>query len=206
VVFRSSRAGNLDLYVKRADGGQGVELLQDHEDDILMYFWSGNWLFYQTGIPHTSYARDVEADGPSVELHGLPNDATEMTLSPDGQWLAYMSRLTGEQTIEVRPFPDPEEGRWQVATGEKYLLGWANSGRELLYLTRDSVFSVDVLASPTFAIGSTQALFATGDFAMLQPSAVSQRFLGARISVDEPAPELIVVLNFLQELKRLMPK
>ncbi len=206
VVFRSSRAGNLDLYVKRADGGQGVELLQDHEDDILMYFWSGDWLFYQTGIPHTSYARDVEADGPSVELHGLPNDATEMTLSPDGQWLAYMSRLTGEQTIEVRPFPDPEEGRWQVATGEKYLLGWANSGRELLYLTRDSVFSVDVLASPTFAIGSTQALFATGDFAMLQPSAVSQRFLGARISVDEPAPELIVVLNFLQELKRLMPK
>ena len=38
-------------------------------------------------------------------------------VSGDGRWLAYQSNESGQFEIYVRPFPNVNEGRWQISTG-----------------------------------------------------------------------------------------
>jgi serine/threonine-protein kinase len=56
-------------------------------------------------------------------------------ISPDGRWLAYESNESGQFEIYVRPFPNVNDGRWQVSTGGGTTPVWNRSGRELFYLT-----------------------------------------------------------------------
>ncbi len=37
-------------------------------------------------------------------------------ISPDGNWIAYVSNETGENQIYVRPFPEINGGKWQAST------------------------------------------------------------------------------------------
>ena len=37
-------------------------------------------------------------------------------VSPDGKWLAYHSNISGEFQVYVRPFPNVQDGRWQIST------------------------------------------------------------------------------------------
>src|SRR5438067_2051194 len=58
-------------------------------------------------------------------------------VSPDGRWLAYESEESGARDVYVRPFPNVNDGRWQVSTAGGRQPLWAPSGRELFYLDGD---------------------------------------------------------------------
>ena len=36
-------------------------------------------------------------------------------VSPDGRWLAYTSDESGQRQVFVRPFPNVDDGKWQVS-------------------------------------------------------------------------------------------
>ena len=56
-------------------------------------------------------------------------------LSPDGRWLAYESNQTGQYEVWVRPFPNVEDGEWQISTdGGMWPLWDTDDGNELLYI------------------------------------------------------------------------
>ena len=133
-------------------------------------------------------------------------------LSSDGRWLAYTSDESGRLEIYVRPFPDVDGGgRWQVSTdgGEQPL--WARDGQELFYRSGDAMMAVHIETDPTFAAGNPEVVF-EGQY---------ERTLGGRtydISLDGEqflmmkdvegtleTPQIIVVLNWFEELKRLAP-
>ena len=80
-------------------------------------------------------------------------------ISPDGRWMAYMSNESGQNEIYVRPFPEVNKGRWQVSTGSGNSPLWSPNGRELFYLSSDSVMAVAVQTEPTFSLGTPKALF-----------------------------------------------
>ena len=44
-------------------------------------------------------------------------DEQNAEISPDGRWLAYESDEPGQRAVYVRPFPNVNEGRWQVSSG-----------------------------------------------------------------------------------------
>ena len=138
--------------------------------------------------------------------------------SPDGRWVAYSSGEAGRVTVYVQPFP---------ATGAKYQLAaksgdqphhqlWSPDGKELFYNPRPSGFEVvPVTTQPTFAFGNPTAVprpFETGP-----PSAPRQfditpggKFLGlvapGQGASGTPAgQEIQVVVNWFEELKRLVP-
>ena len=55
--------------------------------------------------------------------------STTRDVSPDGRWLAYDSNRSGSFEVYVRPFPNADDGEWQVSTtgGTKPL--WARNGQ-----------------------------------------------------------------------------
>ncbi len=65
-------------------------------------------------------------------------------VSPDGRWMAYMSDESGKSEIYVRPFPEVNQGRWQVSTGGGDTPLWSPDGRELFYRSGDAVMAVAV--------------------------------------------------------------
>ena len=137
------------------------------------------------------------------------------TLSPDGRWMAYQSDESGQVEVYVRPFPDVDARRLPVSNdGGKWPL-WAPDGRELFYFGAQAVMSVAIETEPTFALGTRERLFDTAPYvtdlgnrrAAIHPD--GQRFLVLKElegSDDTLGPQsVILVLNWFEELKRLVP-
>jgi serine/threonine-protein kinase len=135
-------------------------------------------------------------------------------LSPDGRWLAYDSNESGREEIYVRPFPDVEKGRWQVSTGGGIQPKWARNGRELFFRHGTALMAVPVKTDPGFAAGNPAVVF-EGSYATPQGgrgydvSPDGRRFLmikeGASSGDATPQAQIILIQNWFEELKRLVP-
>ena len=180
VSFLSNRAGQDDLWTRRADGSGRAELVQDMDEPITeaLYSPDGEWLLFIVGELNyggSIYGIRLGVDSVPTPLVVAEEDwrATEMSLSPDGRWLAYSSNILGDALLDnasyrvwVQPFPDVDSGRWQIPTttvsdGPE----WAHSGRELFYNsdylpggTLDFMVA-EVSLEPTFAVGQQRVLF-----------------------------------------------
>ena len=128
------------------------------------------------------------------------------TLSPDGQWLAYVTNATGQEEVVVQPFPGPG-ARTQVSLSGGFEPRWAHSGRELFYRDRaGNLVAVDVTTGANFAVQGRRVLFSALPFMndrnsiLYDVSADDQRFLFAEpVSGGEVSWRL--VRGFRQELK-----
>jgi hypothetical protein len=133
-------------------------------------------------------------------------------LSVDGRWLAYES-AGAEPQVYVRPFPNGDDGAWQVSVDGGTSPLWARRGNELFYRDRDgAIVAVPVRTSPGFSAGRPQRLFsgrylAAGSGQNFDVAPDGQRFLMITDDVDTNplATNLVVVLNWADELRRLLP-
>ena len=135
-------------------------------------------------------------------------------IAPDGRWIAYQSNESGVDQVYVQPFPGVDAGRWQVSSAGGVKPLWAPSGRELFYLASGgALMSVPIQPGPAFTFGNPTRLLDTSAFA--NPGAPGrnwdvapdgQRFLIIK-GAEQPqiAPQINVVLNWQEELKRLVP-
>ncbi len=206
IVFVSDRGENADLYIKRADGSSMAEVLLDMDRPVGVGFLSGEreWLVYE----HGTGGGDISVMRPgrdSVPVALLATTAIEMMprLSPDGRWLTYVSDESGQFQVFVRPFPKVADTKYQVSTGAGFLPMWAHSGRELFYVTGAlEMAAVELLPGPTFEMGERRSLFGGLDNLVGYDVAPDdQRFVVIRERTDGDTEELIVVENWLEELK-----
>jgi len=133
-------------------------------------------------------------------------------ISPDGHWIAYDSNESGQYEVYVRPFPNVEDGKWQISRNGGTESTWGPEGRELFFRSGEAVMMVRIQADPNFTAGSPEVLF-TGNY----DSALSvrsydispdgQRFLMIKDAgmTGERQAQINVVLNWFEELKRLVP-
>ncbi len=228
VTFLSNRSGSANVWSRRADGTGEAELLFAYQPVSGDGFWSPDdeWLVLRTAGALGGGARDILAVRPSTDSVPLPllasPDHAEQgpALSPDGRWLAYSSDETGRHEIFVRPFPDVEAGKTQVSTDGGIKPMWGHSGRELFYAggsaAAPSLISASVRAEVGFTVLGREVLFPIAPGTVISPNwdfydvaPDDQRFLMARSTTmgatEEQTPELILVQNFFQELKRLVP-
>ena len=136
-------------------------------------------------------------------------------VSPDGRWMAYESNVSGRFEIYVERYPELGN-RQQISTGGGRLPLWSRDGRELFFSSLDGrqMFAVAVQSGTTLVAGRPQVLF---EFAMLPIAGSSRpydiapdgRFLIIRSGQADagagPAPQIVVVQNWFEELKRLVP-
>ena len=120
--------------------------------------------------------------------------------------------------MEAGP-PDslPLEPRWNVSTDEgRWPLWNPDGGQELFYVSPQGVMAVAVDTEPTFSSATPQLLFDATAYVSpftggpgnvhIDVSPDGQRFLMLKDEGDSAeATELILLQNWHQELKRLVP-
>ena len=174
-------------------------------------------------LAFVQYHEDHDCDVWTLRLGGEPEPFLESpfremwpTFSPDGRWLAYVSDQSGRYEVYATPHPGPGP-RIQVTADGGLSPAWAPNGRELFFrrptdkMERLPMMAVDITTEPEFSVGKARELF-TGDFDASVPirgydiSPDGKRFLMVKESEEQPAAtQLIVVLNWFEELKRLVP-
>jgi eukaryotic-like serine/threonine-protein kinase len=140
------------------------------------------------------------------------------SLSPDGRWLAYHANESGQFEIYVKPFPSVNEGRAQISTQGGVQPWWSRKGDQLFYVTQTgALMSVQVGGGKSWSASAPTALSASvvtsnpsSTAAATFDVSVEGRFLMSRplASPDEASspPGIVVVQNWFEELKRLVPK
>ncbi len=219
VVFSSFANGPFDLYWKAADGTGTVERLTESANLQFASSFSpdGKLLVFQENQPDTGNdlrVLSLAGDGGTETLLATEFSENNAELSPDGRWMAYQSNQSGQGEIYVRPFPDVDDGQWQISTGGGTQPLWAPDGRELFYRRGDALIAVPVQFDPGFTPGVPEVLFESSYFRSVTSRTYDvapdgERFLmitEAGGAEDESAPaSLIVVQNWHEELRRLVP-
>jgi eukaryotic-like serine/threonine-protein kinase len=220
------------LFSKAADGTGTVQRLTRTRAIQIPYSWSPDGrtvLLEQRRSDVTAsgdvYVLSLAGEPTAAPLIETPTDEFEPALSRDGRWLAYTSREAGSTTTDVfvRPFPNVDNGRWRISTAGGISPLWSPDGRELFFISRPGgaawVMSVKVEAEQTFRAGTPTRLFELPPFygsMMLRLrrqwdiTPDGKRFLvvspGDLAASGEPSPpQTVVVLNWHEELKRLVP-
>ncbi len=82
---------------------------------------------------------------------------------------------------------------------------WSGDGRELFYVTGDSIVSVDVRTDGEFRTSSPRREIELPALRNFDVSPEGDRLLVVQENVDELPTDVHVVLNWHQELLRLVP-
>jgi serine/threonine-protein kinase len=131
-------------------------------------------------------------------------------LSPDGQWLAFVSNESGDNEVYVRAFSGSRR-KTRISSDGGQELAWAPDGHELFYRSGDRMMAVDIVTRPTLKTGKPRLLFERafakgGPWRDYDVSLDGRRFLMLKpTKEDVPLTQLNVVLNWLEELKERVP-
>lgn len=166
------------------------------------------FLLSLAGEPGPGGTRDVRP------LVATPSNEQYAEISPDAAWLAYQSNASGTNEIYVQPFPEVDRGRWQISTGGGTRPLWSRNGRELFYLGRDGrLMAVPVQAGPSFTRGNAAVAVERpywtapmlGRSYDVSPDGTRFLMINDTPAASGSASHLVVVQNFFEELKRIVP-
>jgi hypothetical protein len=225
IIFTSDRAGYRELFLRSADGTGRDERLLTRANDLIDLMANG-WSADGTQLLFTEVSSSTKVVGTIGQMaFERPSDVRLLVntgsnngraaISPSGRLIAYDSDLSGQPEIYVERYPELGN-RQTISSGGGRLPVWSRNGRELFFGTPDGrqMLAVPVQSETTFGEGRPKVLF---EFAMLangggnRPYDITPdgRFLIIR---SDPAQDgngalsnIIVVQNWFEELKRLVP-
>ena len=131
------------------------------------------------------------------------------------EWLAYVSDESGRDEVYVRPYPIRPGEEYTISTSGGQGPVWSRDGRELFYQDGEQMMAVAVETGETFRPSEPEPLFAERYELPLPNSAAANydvaedgRFLmmkGASTDDGQASAQLVLVQNWFEELKRLVP-
>ena len=222
VAFSAQRGGRVNIWSAPADGsgpgaraGSGPEVLGF---SAVSWTRDGKWIVLD-GAPEDHKGpggEDVFAIPTSGTPHTMrpvvasPFDEQSGEVSPDGKWIAYASNDAGEYQVYIQPFLAPG-GRTLISAGGATEPGWA-SNSELVYVNMDA----DSLMLARLEFGATikvtrSALFdhkayqgGGASFRNFDVTRDGKSFVLVKSVGGRAGAEPIIVLNWIEEVKRLM--
>jgi serine/threonine-protein kinase len=211
VVFSSDREGTSGLFWRNRNGSDRIERLTTTDTGQSAHAWSvdGRTLVYAEGRPGELFVLEDVEDKPTPRPLLPPTPFVNEkwpTISPDGRWIAYVSDLTGNDEVYVRPFPDVESGRWTISTDGGNEPLWSPKGKELFYHASGyRMMTVSIETEPEFKPGKPEFMFDLSFAVELgrdyDISPDGQRFLFVKEGHGlEEDTELIVVQDWFDEL------
>lgn len=168
-----------------------------------------------------------------LNLGGFSNSLNNYhgaSISPDGNWIAYVSYETGFAQIYVRPFPDVESGKWQISFANALSPIWNPSGSEIFFWSGSEQYSTEYEVGPIGSdgkpnyidLGIPQLMFSVSglqngltlpawdysaeidQFVMLETSSSADEYeVGDDMSGEQT--QLYIVENWFDELESLVP-
>jgi Tol biopolymer transport system component len=218
LVFSSDREGGAhNLFWKPADGSGEPERLSmtDYHQDPASFSPDGKLLAFAQNHPETRW--DIWLLHMDNERRAEPFLQTEFNehdpmISPDGRWLAYASNESGRYEVYVQSLPNGGKKRVISTEGGREPL-WARNGRELFYRNRERLMAVAVETEVVFDAERPRLLFDTsglrgpGGFGPpnFDVTPDGQHFVMMSPAEASGPGQINVVLNWSEELKRLVP-
>ena len=214
IAFSSNRGGQMDLYVKAADGSGEEKLLLKTDEQKYVESWTkdGRFLLFTSLGPKTGadmWALQLPGQAKPVSILQTQFDEGSARVSPDGHWLAYSSNESGNFEVYVRPFaPEALAGngaKWLASKGGGAEPIWRSDGKELFYLGLASqMMAVDIDTSQGFRAGTPRRLFTAPTQALTvgwDLSSDGKRFLFIAPPGTSTIP-FTVMLNWAARLKK----
>ncbi|MDX1745979.1 MAG: hypothetical protein R3324_08585, partial [Halobacteriales archaeon] len=213
VAFVASVPGNRAVFAQQVDGRDTATVVVRTDRFVQQAVWRDDGLLlFREGFTDAISKRDIylRLPGDTIDRPFVVTDWDEHSpeISPDGEWVAYVSDEFGEPRVFVRPL-EGEGGRTAISTGAAASPVWAPSGSNLYYraIEADSL----VAAALSFDDGSARVtsrrpLFSTRQYGWDQMDRThdihpdGDRFL----FVKYPTPARIaVVTHWFGEVKEI---
>ncbi|HEX9692633.1 MAG TPA: hypothetical protein VGA22_11085, partial [Gemmatimonadales bacterium] len=222
VAFIRDTAGTTIVYARPVDGSGPDRRMASIDRPVQEVAWSpdGQWLVLRTdnGAAGAGDLVGVRTSGDTtpVPLVASPFSELHPAISPDGRWLAYTSDESGILEIYARPFPNTNDGRWQVSNGGGAEPVWSANGREIFYVNPvRQMMAAQVIPGANFFVSELRPLFdgsALSFDGFHQSYAVtadgqtflfnSPRFVGQA----QAGPRIVWVDNWFTELRELLAR
>jgi serine/threonine-protein kinase len=195
-----------------ADGSGTPDQLTKSQSLQMPNSWSPDGaLAYSEGLPVSGdiWVLPLEGDRQPQEFLVTEFNERHPMFSPNGGWIAFTSDRSGRDEVYVKPYPG-EGGIVPISSTGGIQPLWARSGKELFYRNGDKMMVVSVQMEPVFRVETPQLLF-EGTFIIrvfdwasnYDISRDDEEFIMVR--QEEAQTQINVVLNWFEELKRLVP-
>jgi Tol biopolymer transport system component len=196
------------FYTQSVDGiGEAREILINDFNK-----WPGSWsqdgkaLNYPEGHPETGtdlmiYSTETP-DKPRPFLRSVSNEVGP-EFSPNGRWVAYVSDEAGPPEVFVVSYPEPHTKR-KVSRDGGYSPRWSTDGTRIYFSWADWLM-VSQFSEEGNVTTSLPEKFVQGvdDYPLTWDVAPDDSHVVAL--EKRPSPQLRLVLNWFDELKRLVP-
>jgi hypothetical protein len=162
IAFESH--SHLILYLRNIAGSAQDEVLANDSERKILNDWSpvGNYLLYTSLSPTTRLdlmLLPMSGNKKPVPLLRTPFNESQGRISPNGQWISYVSDESGTPEVYVQRFPSLGDKRI-VSIGGGVEPMWRKDGKELFYLSPEySVVSVSFAPGTPPVIGRPKPLF-----------------------------------------------
>jgi len=162
IAFESH--SHLILYLRNIAGSAQDEVLANDSERKTLNDWSpvGNYLLYTSLSPTTRLdlmLLPMSGSKKPVPLLRTPFNESQGRISPNGQWISYVSDESGTPEVYVQRFPSLGDKRI-VSIGGGVEPMWRKDGKELFYLSPEySIVSVSFAPGASPVIGRPQPLF-----------------------------------------------
>jgi eukaryotic-like serine/threonine-protein kinase len=218
VAWSGSRADVLrGIFRRRADASGSEELIWKPDMHAHVRDWTpdGRALVLELADPTRNYdiwrldLSDTPAATPFLQTQF--NERCSR-LSPDGHWLAYVSDESGRDEVYIQSFPQPGS-KIQVSTSGGDQPVWSRQGWKLFFRGNGAIQEITFQPGSPPSVSKARSLFPDS---FESPQAGSHtgydvfpnnRFLMIQASSQsDAASEIVVVVNWTEELKRLIPR
>jgi serine/threonine-protein kinase len=228
ITFASARANKstLNLYWQRADGSGDPQRLTESANNQrpASSHPNGRFLAFEEQNPTTTWdlmILPLDADDPSGSKRAQPtaflassSAEREPMFSPDGRWLAYHSNESGHNEVYVRPFPGPG-GKWQISTGGGTYPTWSRTKDELFYSLNAQIMVAPFAVEGGAFRAEKSRLWSAGRYVEragnrgfdVHPDGerLAVAFSPAARTSSAKQDQVVLVFNFFDELRRLVP-
>lgn len=210
IVYSSNRVDN--LFRVTTDGTNSVEQLTDSDkyqfaysmmpDDRRILFAEGS----SNSIPSDIAVLTLGSEETPEQLLNSEFNESDPAISPDGQWLAFMSNRSGSAEVYVRPFSNLSEAETQISVGGGSHPRWTSDGRELIYRGASELMIADITTEPEFMAGKQVPVLSLSeylyyDLGNFDIAPDGQRFLMVKQMTegDFPMSRVVIVQNWLED-------
>jgi serine/threonine protein kinase/Tol biopolymer transport system component len=215
IVFDVEKDGIYNSYQKALEGSKDAISLTQSKTNAVVHFFTpdrkqmlvGFSPYYQL-VPALTPVGSTSSAASRIDMSQERNTFF-FAIHPDGGYLSYTSTQYNRADIFVRTFP-ALDWRKQVSSNGGEEARWNPNGRELIYRWGSRWYVIDVKLQPKPDFAVPRELF-HGPYINVpwyswDISPDGERFLLLENpAYTKPATQLVVITNFLDELKRRLP-